>query len=332
MVGSIKKRVIAAVLCLGLAFGGAAAQAADPIKVRFAAAPTGSTWYAYAGALRSAMLEGLPPGSSVDILTTPMAIANTKLLGAQRAEIGLIFPPVAAWAAQGFGPFESKIDNVRGLIGGMDQYYQRITVQKDSPIRSIAEIKEKKIPVRLGTGPQGSLNEYIARLILAANDLTYEEIESYGGSVAKAGFEVLRDQFADKRLDMIIGITTAGHPNTAQLSIAPGQRFLGLSDKAIEYLVQHGFAPATMPPGMFEGQDEPVHGVGFTTSLYASTAVSEEDAHAITKAIMERRENIKRAFGSMEGWTAAGSLEPGNLAVPLHPGAEKYYKEAGLLK
>src|SRR5690606_12062610 len=125
----------------------------------------------------------------------------------------------------------------------------------DSPIRSVAEIKEKRIPVRLGTGPQGSLNEYMARLILAANDITYEDIESYGGSVTKASLAVLRDQFGDKQLDMIIGITTDGHPNTAQLSIAPGQRFLDVSDKAVKYLARYGFAPATMPAGMFEGQN-----------------------------------------------------------------------------
>src|SRR5690606_32158806 len=128
------------------------------------------------------------------------------------------------------------IDNVLGLVGGLDQYYQRITVQKDSPITSVAEIKEKKLAVRIGTGPQGSLNEYISKLILEANGLTYEDIESFGGSVSKSSLSILQDQFGDKQIDMIIGITTDGHPNTAQLSIAPGQRFLSLGDEAVEFL------------------------------------------------------------------------------------------------
>ncbi len=68
-----------------------ATQAADPVKVKFAAGPTGTTWYAYAGALRTEMLNGLPQGSTVDILGTPMAIANTKLLTAKRTDVALIF-------------------------------------------------------------------------------------------------------------------------------------------------------------------------------------------------------------------------------------------------
>lgn len=330
MIKALKKH--AAVALLGTIGLCGSTLAAEPVNVKFAAGPTGTTWYAYAGALRGEMLQRLPQGSTVDIQGTPMAIANTKLLAAKRADIGLIFPPVAAWAQQPFGPFQRKIENVRGLVGGLDQYYQRITVQNDSPIQSIAEIKEKKLPVRIGTGPQGSLNEYIAKLILEANGLSYEAIESFGGSISKSSLSILQDQFGDRKIDMIIGITTAGHPNTAQLSITPGQRFLDLSDEAVTYLEKFGFVRATMPSGMFEKQDKPVRGVGFSTSLYANDQVSEDDAYAITKAVMEGREALQRSFGSMKGWTVEGSVEPVNLAAPLHPGAEKFYREAGLLK
>ena len=320
---------VAVIGAMGLSGG---ALAAEPVNVKFAAGPTGTTWYAYAGALRGEMLQRLPEGSTVDIQGTPMAIANTKLLAAKRADIGMIFPPVAAWAQQPFGPFDRKIDNIRGLVGGLDQYYQRITVQTDSDIQSIAEIKEKKLRVRIGTGPQGSLNEYIAKLILEANGLSYEAIESFGGSIGRSNLSILQDQFGDKKLDMIIGITTAGHPNTAQLSITPGQRFLSLSEDAVTYLEKYGFVRATMPANMFEGQDQTVEGVGFSTSLYATETMSDDNAYAITKAVMDGREALQRSFGSMKGWTAEGSAQPANLAAPLHPGARKYYQEAGLLE
>ena len=82
-----------------------AASDLKPINLRFASAPTGSTWYAYSGALRPIILQGLPPGSNVEILSTPMSIANTKLLALKDADIGMSFPPVIAWATEGFGPF-----------------------------------------------------------------------------------------------------------------------------------------------------------------------------------------------------------------------------------
>ncbi|MEO6810839.1 MAG: TAXI family TRAP transporter solute-binding subunit, partial [Isosphaeraceae bacterium] len=219
-----------------------------------------------------------------------------------------------------------------GLVGGMDEYYQRITVHKDSPINSLADIKNKKLAVNIGTATQGSLNEYIARLILEANGMTYNDIKSYGGTVTRTSFEVLRNQFGDGKLDMIIGLTTAGHPNTAELSVTPGQKFLSLSDEAIKKLDKYGLAKMTMPANLFQGQTEPVKGVGFSTSLYATSDLSDAYAYGITKAIMANREALKRQFSSMKDWTAADSDKPENLRVPLHPGARKYYQEAGLLK
>nr|WP_267135182.1 TAXI family TRAP transporter solute-binding subunit [Halomonas dongshanensis] len=331
MINTLKKHALSIVLGSAFAFSGSA-MADDPVNIKFAAGPTGTTWYAYAGALRTEMLKDLPAGSTVDILGTPMAIANTKLLTARRADIGLIFPPVAAWATDGFGPFDTTIDNVLGLVGGLDQYYQRITVQNDSPITSIAEIKENELAVRIGTGPQGSLNEYIAKLILEANGLTYEDIESYGGSISKSSLSILQDQFGDKQLDMIIGITTEGHPNTAQLSIAPGQRFLGLTEDAITFLENYGFVRATMPPNMFDGQNNAVEGVGFSTSLYANADISENDAYQVTKAIIENRETLQNSFGSMRDWTVEGSAATTNLSVPLHPGAARFYREIGVIE
>lgn len=331
MFNKIRNQIGGLVLGATLSVAGAAL-AAGPADVRFAAAPTGSTWYAYAGAFRAAALETLPRGSAIEIMNTPMAIANTKLIEGDRADMGMIFPPVARWAAEAYGPFDKKVDNVRGIVGGMDEYFQRITVQKNFPLNSLGEIKEKRLAVRIGTGPQGSLNEYIARLILAANGLTYEDIQKLGGSVVMNGFDVLRNEFGDGRIDMIIGITTEGHPNTAQLSIAPGHRFLNLSEEAVKYLEKFGFRPATMPANMFEGQSEPVVGVGFPTSLYVAESMSDDHAYLITKGIMQARESLMRQFGSMRNWKLEDSASFDALQMRLHPGAERYYREVGLLK
>lgn len=338
---TIARNASALVLGLAMSLGASVALAANtggamkldkPVTARFATARPGSTWYAYAGSLRPAMLKALPAGSSVNIMNTPMAIANTKLLAAGRADIGLSFPPVVTWARKGIGPFSKPIHNVRGLVGGLDRYYQRVTLQKDSKINSLAEIKEKHLAVRIGTGSPGSLNEYMARLVLKAYGLSYADIKQYGGSVTKASLSVLRNLFQDGRIDMIIGITTAGHPNTAQLATAPGEKFLGLSDHAVHYLQQYGFVPATMPANLFEGQTKPIKGVGFSTSIYVSTAMPKAEAYTLARAIMRDRAKLKKSFKSMKDWTVRGSAEPKNLGVPLHAGAKAYFEQAGLMQ
>ena len=249
-------------LTLGLGASGAVgAEKLDmPVHVRFATARPGITWYSYAGVLRPHMLKVLPAGSDVTIMNTALAIANAKLLITHRADIGFSYPPVVEWAEKGFGPFSAPAHDLRGLVGSLDQYYQRITLQKNSPINSLAEIKAKHLAVHIGTNTPGSLNEYMTQLILKAYGLTYDDIKQYGGSVTEAGLPVLSNLFGQGRIDMIIGITTAGHPNTAQLASAPGEKFLGLDEHAIHFLAGYGFAPATMPANLFPGQPQPIRG------------------------------------------------------------------------
>ena len=302
----------------------------DPAHIRFATAGTGSGWYAMGGAFRNVLLKGLPNGSSVEVMSTPMAIANTFLVSRGDADVGLNFPPVVAWAEQGVGPFKEPISNIRGLLGGLDQYWQRVTVRNGYELEKLSDIKEKKLPVRIGTGPDGSLNEYMARLILEANGITYDDIKGYGGNVVRSGLSVITDLFQDNRLDMVMGITTPGHPNTAQLSIAPGQRFLGLQDHAIEYLKKYGFSEATMPAGMFEKQDYPVKGVGWSTGIYASSAMSDDEAYSICKSILAGIDELKGSLASMKDWTPQIASDPQRIGGTIHPGAEAYFKEAGL--
>jgi TRAP transporter TAXI family solute receptor len=322
-------------LGLSLGLGASSAVAAEkldkPVHVRFATARPGITWYSYAGILRPELLKVLPSGSDVTIMNTALAIANAKLLAGQRADIGFSYPPVIAWAEKGFGPFPKPVQNLRGLIGSLDQYYQRITLQKNSPINSLAEIKAKHLAVHIGTNTPGSLNEYMTRLILQAYGLTYADIKSYGGSVTEAGLPVLSNLFQQGRIDMIIGITTDGHPNTAQLATAPGEKFLGLDDHAVHFLEGYGFAPTTMPANLFEGQTQPIKGVGFRSAIYVNASMSNAEAYLLTKAIMASRPQLRKSFKRMSVWTPEDSIAPHNLRAPLHPGAQEYFKEIGVL-
>lgn len=320
-------------LTLGLGASGAVgAEKLDmPVHVRFATARPGITWYSYAGVLRPHMLNVLPAGSDVTIMNTALAIANAKLLMAHRADIGFSYPPVVEWAEKGFGPFSAPAHDLRGLVGSLDQYYQRITLQKNSPINSLAEIKAKHLAVHIGTNTPGSLNEYMTQLILKACGLTYDDIKQYGGSVTEAGLPVLSNLFGQGRIDMIIGITTAGHPNTAQLASAPGEKFLGLDEHAIHFLAGYGFAPATMPANLFPGQPQPIKGVGFRSAIYVDASMSNAEAYLLTKAIMESRPQLQKSFERMSVWTPEASVTPQNLRAPLHPGAQEYFKEIGVL-
>ncbi len=91
-------------------------------------------------------------------------------------------------------------------------------------------------------------------------------------------------------------------------------------------------APIGLPrsrPGTYTGQDADVDTVAVTNILVSNSDVSDDMAYQMTKLLFENLDTLKAAH------SAANAIDPANAAtmpVPLHPGAEKYYKEAGVLK
>ena len=92
-------------------------------------------------------------------------------------------------------------------------------------------------------------------------------------------------------------------------------------------------APAEVPANTFKGQTAPVKTVKAASNILVSADLSNETAYTITKTIIEsvsRLPKIHAALGDFDPKMAADRALNGNC--PLHPGAVKYYKEAGLMK
>jgi TRAP transporter TAXI family solute receptor len=208
-----------------------------------------------------------------------------------------------------------------------------IVVHKDSPLTSLREVKQRRLAVRIGSQPPGSLSEFGTRQVLEAYGLTADEIRSYGGTIVATDLGVVADQFKDRKLDMIISLWTPGHPTFSELSITPGLRFLDLDSEALALLKnKYGYQEGTMPPGTFTGQDRPVRLVTFPTGLYAHRSLPEPVAYTVTKALVENMERLRTQFKSMAVLTRESAVKPENLIAPLHPGAERYYREAGMIR
>ena len=84
-----------------------------------------------------------------------------------------------------------------------------------------------------------------------------------------------------------------------------------------------------IPAGTYSGQDEDVVTVGLWTTVFCNASLDDDTAYDIVKSIMESKESLVKAHSFF------GDLAPENVVdsclAPLHPGAEKYYKEVGVL-
>jgi TRAP transporter TAXI family solute receptor len=109
-------------------------------------------------------------------------------------------------------------------------------------------------------------------------------------------------------------------------------RLLSMSDAAMDHMRGLGFTPTELPPGTFSGIDEPIVLPGSTTVMIANVTMDEDVAYRITRSIIENFDSIKSDLAGLRNWTLerAADVELGGGA-PLHPGAERAYREAGII-
>jgi TRAP transporter TAXI family solute receptor len=248
------------------------------------------------------------------------------------AELGLLFGAAAKWAVEGKVVFPKKIDVLTGLVGGLDKYYVGIMATKRSGITSLEEVARKKMSVRIVTQPQGSASEASTRLVLEAYGMTYEDIKSWGGSVTPTATGVVKTQMIDGKADVWINMVVGGHPTISELAISTELLFLPMSDQIIKKLEPYGYKKTFLPAKSFKGQEQDVPLIGWPTILAARKEVKPEVAYLLTKAIVENKPELVKGHAAFKDFDPEEAWKIQAFGLPLHPGAEKYYREKGMMK
>jgi TRAP transporter TAXI family solute receptor len=329
------KKILAAmamVFIIALSVPTYAQEVKAPVHLRFASLDLGSAWYVYAATFAKLWREVLPKGSTIDVLPFAGGVGNALILEKGDAELGFLFSATANWAIQGKVAYSKKIDVITGLVGGLDKYYAGVMATKRSGITSLEEVAKKKLPVKFVAQPMGSASEFSMRLILEAYGMTYEQIKSWGGQVTPTSTGVAQAQMVDGKADVWINMVTAGHPSISELAISTDLVFLPLSDEVIKKLTAYGYEKTFLPAKSFKGQDRDVPLVGWPTILLAHRDLKPEAAYLLTKTTVENKEKLVKAHAGFKDFNREDAWKLERYGIPLHPGAERYYRDKGMMK
>ena len=310
----------------------AISQAQQPVNLKFASFKIGSGHYIMAGVMSDIIKQYLPSGSTVDALPKSGGLGNPKLLAAGKAELGLSFPPTAKWAWNGVNPpYEKKIRNIRTIAGGLDNYWHLGAIKEGVDAKGWGDLKTKKMGLRICTQSKGSLSEFAARQILGEYGISTKDLEAWGGDLLLKGFKEMVPGLKEGAFDAFLMLATPRHPTWTELAIARPLNFVNLEDSMIAQLSEkYGFLRSTVPAGMFHGQKKDVVTVGFPTLILVREDVPADVVYTITKAIVENKSKIQAAYKAFQAFDPKTAWKPEKLGgVPLHPGAEKFYKEMG---
>jgi uncharacterized protein len=311
------------------------AAAQQKVSLRFGTVGIGSAWYNYGAGMSELVRAKLPAGSVIDVLPKAGGIGNLRLVQSGEMELGISFSVSTAEACGGFGTFkDKKTTNVRGLMGGLDTYYFGTFVSKKSGATSWNDIINAKNKFHLLTTRPGGTGEQAVRQTIQVLGSSKADIEKKGGVVEPTERTDAAEQIKDGMAHGWAHVVTKGHPAATQLVTVNEMIMLPLPDNAIKGMVeQHGWSAGEIPANTFKGQTAPVKTVTAHSNIVVGASVPEQVVYTFTKAIMENTDKLSKIHAALGDFNPKKAAETGlNGNCPLHPGALKYYKEAGLVK
>lgn len=303
--------------------------------IRIGAMREGSAWYVFAATLEQ-IIEPIIGANSVEVIARGGGVANPMVVQGGKAEIALSNVASAVWAAEGADVYEGmSAPDIRALVGGLNSVYVGVIATeafvKKRGTSDLAEIFASDEPVRVLMKPVGSSAVPVAQMIFEGLGTSADEIKANGGDIIQVGTGQIADQMRNGNADIYIDTMIKGHPTITEVALTSDIVFLDIPEAAVPVLKANGLGMGSYGPRWFEGHDDKTVGANLGTVLIANASLDDETAYQITKAIIENADALKTSHGAWSRFDPAKAMLPENTGIELHPGALRYYKEAGLM-
>lgn len=301
------------------------------VFVGIATGGTGGTYFPVGGAIAtiiSNFADYETPEGKVDIVasaqTSGASVANVNMVTNKEIETGFAQNNVVYWAYTGTEAFKDKtpMKNLRVIMSLYPETIQIVALKK-SGIKTVFDLKGKKVAV----GDKGSGTEIDARTILNIHGITYDDIEEQYMSFAEAA-----DALKDERIDALF--TTAGIPTSSivELSTTKEITLVEITPEKIQELVQKVpyYSQFTIPKETYKGMDKDVLTVTCLAQWVCDESLDVDVVYHIVKSVFEHKADLEKVHAKGKDITPENAVK--GVAIPFHPGAEKYFKELGLIK
>ena len=308
-------------------------------ELKFFTIGTGGTAYTYypvGGMIANAISK--PPGSRecgkggscgvpnliASAVSSRGSVDNVNAIISGLRNSGFAQSDVAYWAYTGTGTMEGK-EPAKDLrtIAALFQEHIHLVALKKSNINSVKDLKGKRVSL----DEPGSGTYVDAKLILESNGLSTSDVKAEALK-GKAATDALRNG----KVDAIFVV--AGFPTGAivELASAVDIKLVPIDGAGAKALTsKYGFfSQSPIPSGTYEGVDE-VNTVAVGAQWFTSAKEDNELIYQITKALWNKESRKLMDVGHAKGKTITPDTALSGVGVPLHPGAEKFYKEAGLI-
>ncbi len=263
------------------------------------------------------------PDAKVTVQSTKASAENLNLLQAGRGEIAFTLADALSdgWKGEKEAGFAAPLTKLRAVAGIYSNYIQ-IVASADSGIKTLADLKGKRISV----GAPKSGTELNARAVLKAAGLAYSDF----GKVEYLAFGESVELMKNRQLDVTLQSAGLGVASIRDLSSSVPIVIVPIPPEVVAKVGDAAYQPAVIPANTYTGQAADVPTIAIKNFLVSHEGVSTDAVYAMTKSMFDNLATLVAAHNAAKGIKLEAATS--GTSVPFHPGAIKFYREAGVMK
>ncbi len=284
-------------------------------------------YYAAGGAIcRLVNKDRAQHGYRCTVESTGGSVANINTLRAGDLDFGVVQSDWNYHGYKGTSSFEKSgpFEDLRSVFSLHPEPFT-VVARADANVKEFSDLKGKRVNVgNPGSGTRASMD-----MLLGAMGWTTKEF----GLAAELKPDEHGAALCDNKIDAFFyGV---GHPsaNIQDPVTTCGAKLATITGPAVDKLVAENsfYAKAQIPGGLYKGNDEPTQTYGVLATFVTSAKAPEDQVYTLVKAVFDNFEDFKKLHPALAHLNPENMVKDG-LSAPLHPGAEKYFKEKGWLK
>ena len=289
-------------------------------KITLASGGTSGTYYGFSGAVASRLNEILNNDMRINVVSTGASKANAQMIDSNDAQIAIIQNDVMDYAYKATDMFAGQ-QPMTSFSAIASVYPESVQIIANKSITNVEQLRGKRVSV----GDAGSGTEFNAKQILEAYDMDIDkDIVKNNQSFADSC-----DSIKNGTLDA--AFVTAGHPTVAVTELATNFDFniLPIDDVHANKLISkyQFYAKVNIERESYSVLTSDVPTVAVMATFIASNSLDEDTVYKFTKSLFEEKANIIHQKAALLDKNTGVQ----GISIPFHKGAEKYYKEQGVI-
>lgn len=263
------------------------------------------------------------PGAKTAVQATKASAENLNLLQAGRGEMAFTLGDALsdAWKGDAEAGFKTPLNKLRG-VAAIYPNYIHLVASADSGIKSLADLKGKRVAV----GAPKSGTELNTRAILKGAGLSYQDL----GKVEYLPFGESVELMKNRQLDATLISAGLGVAAVRDLATAVKIVIVPIPADVIAKIGDPAYQPATIPANTYGGQTADAPTVAIPNFLVTHEGVPADTVYAMAKSMYDNLDQMVAAHAAAKSIKRENAVK--GMPLPLHAGAEKYYREVGLIK